>query len=270
VPTLPAVLLVHGTPGGNDQLQPLARRLAGGGLTVITFSRPGYLGTPITSGAGFDQQADLAAALLDTLEVSEVSVVGISGGGAVALQMTLRHPERVRALAMIAAVTFEPDGIGALADRPPDWQSDLRALRAMYWPDLALRRCGIDDPTERERLARDPGVRHRLRVLFRSLGFSRLTNDGYTNDYLQSELQNPRSYSLDQIEVPTLGIYGTDDTAVPPAHGERLAREIRGARLAVLPGAHAFFVLDEDAVIELLLPVLRSHVGDREHGPPGH
>lgn len=265
----PTVLLVHGTPGGNAQVQPLAESLAGHGLRVVTFSRPGYLGTPLASGAGFDEQADLAAALLDSLQIPEVMVIGISGGGAVALQITLRHPERVRALAMIAAVTFEPQGIGALADHPPDWRSDLRALGAMYRPELALRRCGIEDPAERKRLAGDPEVQRRLQVLFRSLAFSRLTNDGYRNDYVQSERQNPASYPLREIGVPTLGIYGRDDAVVPPAHGERLVREIEGAQMQVLPGPHAFFVLYEDAVLERLLPFLSRPLGGRCDPKPG-
>jgi pimeloyl-ACP methyl ester carboxylesterase len=50
------------------------------GWRVLTPDRPGYLGTPIENGDTPEQQADLAAALLDVLGIDRVAVVGISAG----------------------------------------------------------------------------------------------------------------------------------------------------------------------------------------------
>jgi pimeloyl-ACP methyl ester carboxylesterase len=253
------VLLVHGTPGGFGQVLPLAERLAEEGLDSIVFSRPGYLGTPLSVGRTFAEQADAAMALLDCLRIDTAAVVGISGGGPVALQIALRHPQRTTGLAMIAAVTFEEPGVAAaVAANPPGWRADLTSLAASFLPDLALRLCGVADPRERSRRAADPRLRSRLRTLFRSLAVSGLTNAGYQNDYRQAGADNPADYAIERIQAPTLAIYGDLDSVVPAAHGERLTQKIADARLVVMPGRHAFFILDEGAMLERLVPFLRK------------
>ncbi len=47
------------------------------------------------------QHADDAAALLDALDASPAIVIGRSQGGEVAVDLTLRYPDRVRALALL-------------------------------------------------------------------------------------------------------------------------------------------------------------------------
>ena len=64
----PTVLSVHGGPGGCDQGLLMALPLLQAGFHVIAPSRPGYLGTPLSSGVHLEEQADLLAALLDALE----------------------------------------------------------------------------------------------------------------------------------------------------------------------------------------------------------
>ncbi|MCZ7671499.1 MAG: alpha/beta hydrolase [Chloroflexi bacterium] len=66
----PTVLLCHGGPGGHDQSF-MAAPLARNGFHVLTPSRPGYLGTPLSSGATIEQQADGMAALLDRLGIGK-------------------------------------------------------------------------------------------------------------------------------------------------------------------------------------------------------
>ena len=65
------------------------------GYRVLTPDRPGYLGTPIVNGGTPERQADLAAALLDTLGIDRVAVVGLSAGGPGAIQFAVRHADRV-------------------------------------------------------------------------------------------------------------------------------------------------------------------------------
>ena len=53
----PAVLTVHGTPGGYDQGL-VGLGFASSAQRLIAPSRPGYLGTPLSTGRTPDQQAD--------------------------------------------------------------------------------------------------------------------------------------------------------------------------------------------------------------------
>src|SRR5205085_9767873 len=77
----PAVLFLHGSPGGYDQGIPMAQALDLQGFTLLSLSRPGYRRTPLSSGETPEAQADLYAAMLDALNVSQVTVMAISGGG---------------------------------------------------------------------------------------------------------------------------------------------------------------------------------------------
>jgi pimeloyl-ACP methyl ester carboxylesterase len=66
------------------------------------------------------EHADDAAALLDALAAPPAVVIGRSYGGTVALDLALRHPDRVRAL-----VLLEPDAPRALAPAATEWVDAL-------------------------------------------------------------------------------------------------------------------------------------------------
>src|SRR6476659_5790108 len=68
---------------------------------VIAPSRFGYLGSSMPPNATPAAQADAFAALLDALEIGQIDVVGLSAGATSALQLALRHPVRVKHLAVL-------------------------------------------------------------------------------------------------------------------------------------------------------------------------
>ncbi len=104
--TGPVVLVLHGGLGGWDQALFLGQDLrAEARFTVLAPSRVGYLRTPLETGATPEEGADAMAALMDKLGMAQAAVIGLSGGGPTALAMALRHPHRVRALVMMAAIT---------------------------------------------------------------------------------------------------------------------------------------------------------------------
>ena len=88
------VLTLHGAMGGHDQSELLAQTVGPPNRRYINVSRPGYLGTPLSSGQSPSEQADLFAALLDALQIGIVSVLAISGGGPSAIHFAARHPTR--------------------------------------------------------------------------------------------------------------------------------------------------------------------------------
>jgi len=100
----PVVLHFHGGNVGHNGWFFLAH-LVRAGYRVLTPDRPGYLGTPIENGGSPEQQADLAAALLEKLRIERVAVVGISAGGPGAIQFAARHAGRVDALVLLSAIS---------------------------------------------------------------------------------------------------------------------------------------------------------------------
>jgi pimeloyl-ACP methyl ester carboxylesterase len=94
----PIVVALHGVMGGWDQSLILAQTIGDVGYRYIAMTRPGYLGTPMSSGKSSEQQGDLIASLLDTLRVTKAGVMAVSGGGPAAVQFGLRHPARCAGL----------------------------------------------------------------------------------------------------------------------------------------------------------------------------
>jgi pimeloyl-ACP methyl ester carboxylesterase len=68
---------------------------------VIAPSRFGYLGSSMPPNATPAAQADAFAALLDALGISQIDVIALSAGATSALQLALRHPEKVKHLAVL-------------------------------------------------------------------------------------------------------------------------------------------------------------------------
>ncbi len=104
------LVLLHGAYMTVDMMGPLLRGLAEGRQVVAPelqgHGRTADADRPIT----YEAMADDTAGLVRHLDLEEVDVVGFSLGGAVALQLALRHPALVRRLVVISA-GFRHDGM---------------------------------------------------------------------------------------------------------------------------------------------------------------
>jgi pimeloyl-ACP methyl ester carboxylesterase len=99
----PAVVLIHGftldTRMWDDQFLPLAER-----FQVVRYDLRGFGQSALpTEGEPYSHVDDLQA-LLDALQLRSPSLVGLSKGGAVAIDFALTHPQAVRSLALIDTV----------------------------------------------------------------------------------------------------------------------------------------------------------------------
>jgi pimeloyl-ACP methyl ester carboxylesterase len=103
------LLLIPGAFMATDSMMSWVSAFAGR-RTVIVFDQQGHGRTPDTSREmSYEQFADDAAALLRALKVERADVMGYSQGGAVALQLALRHPTLVNKLVSLSA-TYRQDG----------------------------------------------------------------------------------------------------------------------------------------------------------------
>ncbi len=84
--------------GGNEAL-------LAAGFSILTPSRPGYSGTPLSAGKTAPEAAAAMAALMDTLGIANADVIAESAGGLTAIYLATRHPERVRKLVLEEAVS---------------------------------------------------------------------------------------------------------------------------------------------------------------------
>jgi pimeloyl-ACP methyl ester carboxylesterase len=229
----PALLIAHGSPGGYDQGTAFAKLLRSQRHTSIAISRPGYLRTPLASGYTPEEQADLFAALLDTLGISQATIIGISGGGPSALQFALRHPERCLGLVMISGVTqqYSEDEFLAAMPLPVRWLKRLYVKFMTSDPVIFLL-------LQFARLL--PGAFASVDMLNSAMFYS-LRRPGYQNDLVQ--FAKISSYPFERITAPVLILHGTGDRDVAFEHAENLARRAPNAKLYVIKGGGhmAFF-----------------------------
>ena len=252
----PAVLALHGGMGGYDQSLLLGRAVLGDAPVhrVLALSRPGYLGTPQSSGTPPSAQADLYAALLDTLAIERAAVIAVSAGGPSALHFALRHPDRCAAVVLVSCCTGTLEIPPEVRSRLPmmrwmarlPWLTTWLARRAARHPDKAAVRA-IADPAVRTRTLAHPRAGAMLAALQISV-FVRMAErlPGTLSDTATFATMQP--IDVTSLAPPILAIHGTADRVVPFAHGERVARESpRGELMAIEGGEHVslFTHLDE-------------------------
>lgn len=79
------------------------------GVRLVSVERPGLGLSPHDPGCGPGEHAEDVWALLDLLDVEEVSVVAISGGGPYAASLLARRPDRIRSVHLACALSGPPD-----------------------------------------------------------------------------------------------------------------------------------------------------------------
>jgi pimeloyl-ACP methyl ester carboxylesterase len=257
------VLVIHGAPGGFDQALLFGAGLREHGWEVIAPSRPGYLRTPLESGLLPVEQADGLVALLDHLAVPRAAVVAFSDGGPVAVELALRHPDRVTALALVSAriKRFDPHAktnggaefgreiLRGLTGDIGSWTAVKRADRdpaaSLGW---LLERSSTAEPVARATLANGLAARPEVRAWVEGLmqSFAPLSprETGTRNDLLQS--QSLGEYPLARLAVPVLVMHGELDSCVPIADAEAAVAKIPGARLVRIPEAGHLLPLSPD------------------------
>ena len=244
------LLLLHGAYMTTGDFGPLLPGLAAGRQVVVCdlqgHGRTGDADRSLT----YEGMADDAAALLDHLGIARADVVGFSLGGAVALQLALRHQPLVRALVPISA-SYRSDAM----------QPELLEMIPMITPEMFA---GTPLEATYRAVAPDPD---RFPVLVGKL----------------KELdQTPFAWSEDAIRgiaCPTLIVVGDAD-AIRPEHAVELLRLLGGggmgdlagvgrARLAVLPGTTHFMppgsgILDRS---DWLLPMISDFLASASDAP---
>ena len=148
------VLVIHGSGGGYDQGELIAKAVLGDDFRQITPSRFGYLRSSLREGASWDDQAHAYAFLLDHLGIDEVAVVAMSQGGPSALLFAALHPERVSSLSLISCgVSASASPEQAEANEKGDMLTTIFKHDVLYWAvskmfrKQLLRLLGADDTT---------------------------------------------------------------------------------------------------------------------------
>jgi len=192
--------------------------------------------SPTTMGA----LADDGAALLKTLGIPRAHVYGLSMGGMVALELALRHRERVHGLILggtSAGGPFAPT-LGPL---------DVLAIARGAVKDRGIRGALLFSPEFRKEQP------ERVRELVKYFRINRSSAATIVAQTGASAMHATLS-RLHAVRAPTLVMHGGADRLVPVASGRLLASRIPDADLAVIEGAGHAYALEkpEESLDELL------------------
>jgi pimeloyl-ACP methyl ester carboxylesterase len=108
------VLLIHGSPGSIEDWTPLMRALSRS-FRVTAYDRPGHGWSGDNGAYSPGDNAQVALALMERLNLRDVIVVGHSYGGAIALALALYAPPRASAYVILDTAAYAPlRKVGAL------------------------------------------------------------------------------------------------------------------------------------------------------------
>ena len=243
----PVVVMIHGSAGGYDQGLVYGEALRRRGFRIVSVSRPGYLRTPLQTGVTPEEQADAIDSLLSTLGIGDYAVAGMTEGTPCALQLALRHPERVTATVLLAPLS-SPLGGNPIASLGYHIFHDLTGDLGCWHFSLLLKAepgaacetiIGIGSSLKLSRCRTlaaealaDPAQRAFLTGLFGSITPLSVREDGIIND--NAQLKDPPVIAAGSITSPMLMVCGDQDTLSPLKRTRELLSRIPGSGLILL------------------------------------
>lgn len=208
------VLLLHGGAGPVSVGAFADRFAAANGVRVLTPVHPGFGGTPRPDGlSSVRGLADLYVALLDELDLDDVTVVGNSVGGWIAAEIALLGSPRVTGVVLVDAAGIEVPGHPVV---------DFFALDLAQVADLSYYN---PDPYRIDPAAMTPPQREAMagnRAALAVYGGAAMTDPSLAG-------------RLAAVTVPTLVLWGDSDGIVDPDYGRAYAAAVPNARFHLFP-----------------------------------
>jgi pimeloyl-ACP methyl ester carboxylesterase len=250
----PAIVMIHGIAGNLQNFTyglatPLAQT-----HRVICIDRPGYgySKRSFNADTSLEAQADIIVSLLDHLQIESAVFVGHSLGGTISLAAAQRHPDRVRALALIAPLTHLPEA-HIPAFKALDLPSPLIRFilgwtlaipGTLYRMSLSLKI--IFGP---ERAPRDFAIRGGGILSLKPQTFITASSD--VQNALQSMPAIEAAYA--NMKTPVHVLFAHEDRILDcKQNGEDFPSRIPGAQITLVTGGHMLPVTQVDVCVQFI------------------
>ncbi len=181
----------------------------------------------------FSPRQDLLS-LLHYLNIEKTYLLGLSGGGTLALDFTLEHPDKVDALILVSS---DPSGY------TPPMSDAIRTFAAQYYGALQQNdMAGAAEATVRfwtdgpRRASEQVDAQARARVTTLSRQQIERHGDFMTHEQHMIPLEPPAIKRLVEVRVPTLIMVGDEDVPEVIEAADILEQGIAGAQKVVIAG----------------------------------
>ena len=227
------IVLVHGLPGSAYDWAPLTQALVERGHRVIAYDRVGYGHSDARINDAYtpDGNADDLLGLLETEDLRDVTVVGWSYGGPIAIIAGRKDPFRISRLVLI--------GSGGPSDEPEDPPAAMALLSSgpvrWYLAAVPPMGRGLQRALSDVAFSGGPKPDWWLPNLEANFAMPTMRSTYYAEGerFMESEL------GIEEVEQPILLLHGDDDRLAPVAIGQWLSRHAKHSKLAVIEdGSH--------------------------------
>src|SRR5262245_6069118 len=252
----PVVTFSHGWPLNSDAWDGQMLFLIQKGFRVVAHDRRGHgRSSQASSGNDMNGYADDLAAVIESLDLKDDTLVGHStGGGEVARYIGRHVTKRAAKAVLLAAVppvmvksATNPEGLPI--DVFDKIRSGLMQDRSQFYKDLATMFYGANK-----------GVKVSQGILDQFWLWS--MQAGLLNAYESVKAFSETDFTEDlkKFDIPTLVMHGEDDQIVPVKDSaKKSAKLIKGAKEIYYPGApHGLTATHQDQVNSDLLAFLRD------------
>jgi pimeloyl-ACP methyl ester carboxylesterase len=243
----PTVVLIHGftldTRMWDDQFLPLAQH-----CQVVRYDLRGFGRSSLPGAEPYSHVEDLRL-LLDRLHIEHAYLVGLSKGGAVALDFALTYPQRTPALVLVDAVL-----------RGHAWSAEGSARDNLVWLEAqaggiaAAKRSWLEHPLFAPAQRNPLVAAHLAQIVADYSGWHFLRDDP------EQAPKPPAAQRLRELTMPLLAIVGEHDIPDFLAATDAICRGAPHAQKLVIPGAGHMANMEAP---ELVTPAILAFLDER-------
>ena len=241
------LVMIHGGLGGDEGcgsfVEHHASTLAQRFMMIVYDRRASGSSSTPEDGYSMENYSEDLYSLLAHLEVSNAHILGQSGGGPIAIQFALDHPDMTDTLLLVNTMSYASESERAARQRELD---------QLLGDAVSIGRL---ESTARALEIRRPGLRETEPARFQRLVEFKLQRFEGIAKTIQSYLDIGDSLEsrLSEITMPTLMVHGDADSRIPVDCSYQLHDAIPGSELHIVPGAEHGLLANEPELVRTVI-----------------
>ncbi|MDE3268895.1 MAG: alpha/beta hydrolase [Pseudomonadota bacterium] len=219
--------LINGYARSMSDFRSLARSLQRAGIAVIMLDNRTTGKTTAPAPFTLPMLANDVVSVWDSLGISKAHVLGISMGGAIAMTVAVRHPQRVAKLVLVSSFSQRS------YEAHTDTEEELEQVRTRIINSVA------------------PCFYQKNKPLMHALAKQAAAQicAGTHRPQTQALHNYNASQQLADVRCPTLIIHGDKDNIVPQQEAESLATSINAAKLVIIKEAGHMLLMEKHSAL---------------------